>query len=495
MAGLFQGEFFQWTPEDTPGKVISIDRDPDWGHIVEQYSDSRNPPLNRIVEICKGHKVRSVVIEYRYIDLDYRSEHSRFYSTTFRRYPSVCHRLHFFKGSVTGDINSIRKAADSYIGYSVMRPLPNSPVGRTVILPPNELDGGAVCWGTDEVHLWGHTLLARGMPFISQDAQYLRCAHSALWMTMYHATLRHKMPRRLSSDIQEAATGGHVIGRQLPSDGLSVGQMLAALHRLRMSGGPIRLPQDRATSRNDHRLSLPGIACRYINSQLPPIVYSDTHAWVLVGYTFDNDGLEQGDRSAVHDAIRLYRHDDARGPYLPVDDPWNEAEPAHTPWKSAVPPLPQKMYMTGERAESVGDWWLRGLVRSSSGGAIEEIKGDLTVRTYGIGNTEFLQGLEGRVEPDLENFYRTLFLPRWIWVVELMHRPSLHKGDPCVAGEAIIDATASSLATVDDPVVISRRVWNVARAVTPDHGIRRVFHLAKPRLFESGCEGIRGWRP
>src|SRR5579862_7408508 len=94
------GWFFEWSPNDEPGFVMPVlddDDDPGWQELRDTYcSLSRNTPFERIVTIARELEVTSVVVERRYIDHDYRSEHSHFYSTTFKRFPSVCHRLHFF---------------------------------------------------------------------------------------------------------------------------------------------------------------------------------------------------------------------------------------------------------------------------------------------------------------------------------------------------------------------------------------------------------------
>jgi len=49
-----------------------------WSERLRQYArGSVNEPLERIVQIASDHRVEAVLIERRYIDPDYRSEHSR----------------------------------------------------------------------------------------------------------------------------------------------------------------------------------------------------------------------------------------------------------------------------------------------------------------------------------------------------------------------------------------------------------------------------------
>ena len=78
--------------------------------------------------------MRSVVVEQRYLDPDWRSEHGAFHGRLFRRHPSVCHRWHLFTDDVPADLSALRPEA--YRGYVVLRPLPSTPVGRTMIAPP-----------------------------------------------------------------------------------------------------------------------------------------------------------------------------------------------------------------------------------------------------------------------------------------------------------------------------------------------------------------------
>jgi hypothetical protein len=432
-----------------------------------------------------------VVVERRYIDLDYRSEHSRFYSGTFRRYPSVCHRLHFFSSDIDvaddGDLRSLLRQleelrdTENYCGYSIMRPLPTSPVGRTMIAPPSALGRGAVCSVTDSVHLFGIEFRITAVPFISQDAQFSRCAHSAMWMVLYHAHLLYRAPRRLPSDIHDVTLGPEALGRHVPSGGLSPAQVMHGLERLALAPIQIALPASRRESRKGERNSLPAVVCRYINSQMPPIVYSDDHAWVMVGYTRSGRG---------HNRVRLYRHDDARGPYLPVPDPWKERDENYRPWTAAIPPLPQKVYLTGERAELIGrEVFDRRLPLSSA--AAQRLVRDRKIkwRTYATLATRYKAGLSGRVPAEIADEYRLAQWPRYIWVIEAHDDLLRDTGAPSCLGEVIVDATAHHLED-DEPAlaVLAVRVGGEMTLVTPDHDRIRMARTPVPELYDTGCE-------
>ena len=66
--------------------------------------------------------------------------------------------------------------------------------------------------------------------------------------------------------------------------------------------------------------------------------------------------------------VRLWRHDDARGPYLEVADPFDEVDDAHRPWQAAILPLLPQVYVTAERAEAAGEHWFRGYVAQADAG-------------------------------------------------------------------------------------------------------------------------------
>lgn len=479
---------FDWTPGPAPATVLAIADTDDYEPLREYYAPyGKNPPLERVFSLAVEHQVRSIVIEHRYIDLDYRDEHAHFYSTTFRRYPSVCHRLHFFSDVVDPDWANLDRLQDAYCGYAVIRPLERSPVGRTMIKPPPVLLGSQAVAATseDRINLLGTEFRVEAAPFISQDAQYLVCAHASLWMIMYQAYLKHGQPRRLPSDIHEACTGGVVTGRQLPSEGLSVHQMLVGLDALDMPAQRLGLPETREASRAAGGRSLMAIVCRHINSGMPCIVVSDGHAWVVVGYRNAGSG-------PAHDNLVLYRNDDAAGPYVEVNDPWNEQYETHRPWDTAIPPMPRKVYLPGERAEPLATRWLtEAAIFEGAQPYLDALSGQyLTFLTYAIRSNDFKLGTRGRGLGDqISALYRYAQLPRYLWVIEAVDRRLRDGGEPCVIGEALIDATAPTEDKGD--ALLGVHVGGKARLHLPDFDVHWTADWPDFAPYSSGCPLVR----
>ena len=359
-------------------EILESRYDTDWEELAARFDGGReNPALRRVFDVVHQNGASHVLVERGYICRDYRSEHSGFYGTMFREISSRSTRLHFFKRAITvADVEAGALPQAGYLGYTIVRPLAGAPVGRTVISPPSA-PHSRFCVVKDTVDVLGSRLVAAGVPFMSQDGSYLRCAHVAQWMVLYHAYLNGVVARRTPADIQQAGLGGEVVGRQVPSSGLSPAQMLHSLHELGLSPGSEPLPPTREASRQAGSASLPAVLCRYVNSQMPPIIMSNTHVWVVVGYAGDPAKWN-------HDVIRFFRHDDVMGPYLPVSDPWCETQPEYSRWVAAYPPIPRKCYLVADRAELLGEF------------AFEVAEQDCGRRTFAIRSSDFKHGLAER---------------------------------------------------------------------------------------------------
>ncbi len=381
-------------------------------------------PFEVMMRIAVGCGANKVMLERGYIDVDYRSEFVNFYAQTFRALPDRCQRLHFIDAD-----------AERYFGFSVMRPIIGRPISRTVLAPPPGLAPHVSCLTRTRASPYGYVFAVRGFPFISQDYQYGRCAHAAIWMVALYFHLAFRKPRYYISDIVDAARESAYVFRHTPSSGLTHLQISAALDALGMS--PINYILDDLPVGETAET----IACRYLNSRLPVILLGDSHARVLIGYGSDTDGK-----------LFFICNDDARGPYRAIGDaqmPYVDKDVGTPNWERLVVPTPGRIYLSAESAEREG--WLALEQEMRKHPHLKQLvkrceHGEFRLRTYATEIGEYKHKLRSRgLSSDLCSWHARIGSSHWVWVVELQEKEATAKGIDCVVGEVVIDATSDDI--------------------------------------------------
>lgn len=448
-------DFIGWTRRE-PARSFDLHAAGVYQHLMDEYGGTNPKVLGSVLShAVKGLRARGVLVEYRYIDADYRSEHSRFYSTTFRRYPSIAHRLHFFEKlldpKVIADTSeSVDFSEYGYLGYTVIRPIDSSPVGRTMLRPSKALEGHISCTAEAEVNLFGAELTVEAAPFVAQDSQLSVCIHVSAWVCAYYHHLRFGAPRLLAADI----AGFTPIDRDrlVPSAALSVTQLV---HLLNEAGLPpvsydlLDLPGDETPA---------SLACRYLDSGLPVIVAAGGHSFVLVGYRWVEG--RNGRRR-----VQFIRQDDQAGPYQAMENTITFDD--YAPWRHLVIPLPEKVYMSGEGAEKLGRTKIEeALAEADQDDLLAEIRADdspLGYKTSVHLSNDFKTAMRAR-PADIAAAYHWMQLPRWVWVVELVRLDAWHNNGNSVVAEAVVDATGHA----SDERVLAWRIAGGVGWTVPD---------------------------
>jgi hypothetical protein len=444
-----------WIAPDTHGWVLHPQSDSDWNRLLAEYGSTPAGPLGNIVRAVRANRCRTVVVENRYVDPDYRSEYSSFWSRRFLDRPAFARRLHFFRRLITDAEVHKLPANHGYLGYSTLRPLSPGRVGRTMVAPPNRLAAKAtLTLTTDKVSLWGNELEVRAAPFCEQDVEYLRCAHAAAWMCHYYAACEGLVGRKLTADLVDLTPFSGSIDRPLPSKGLYPQQLQSIFgatgqpalfygisHLPSVEGvddPPIEYEADGKTRRPSglYDTRLFSVICRYLNAGFPVLVGTANHAFVMVGWY-----RERGTR------IRFVACDDQHGPYEIVNSPFTDRR---APWQTLMVPLPPKVYLSGEVAESTTHFLIRAWASNAialpswktlAAGLVHK---DISLRTFLRSNVGYKVHLvsQGRGEEAVRAL-RLSRLPHWVWVVEAHDRAARGAGKPSVLAEVVYDSTSS----------------------------------------------------
>ncbi len=190
-------------------------------------------------------KAKTIVVESPYTDGDFLDDYAAYYVRCLGKYRSRCARLHFFQ--VAFDDSGLKKAAKqqskrlrrrtlralqkAYLGFIVVKPLPETVVGRTCLktYPEGERRHYAATRSYD-VHLLGFKLTVESLAFQEQDKVAAACATSAIWSVLQGTGVLFQHEITSPVEITKKATE-HVrdATREFPNAGLYPEQMADAI--------------------------------------------------------------------------------------------------------------------------------------------------------------------------------------------------------------------------------------------------------------------------
>ena len=406
--------------------------------------------------------VKTVLIEYGYVDKDYRSTLYSFYAKKGRAYRRDCVRLHFFNSLVRLDkrrtdlVCEYGTPADHYYGYMVLRPTMTATLGRSVLAPGIRVGaGGRAIQSEHKVRVLGYLLSVWGFPSMEQPADIAVCAHVSCWAILRYYSERFPQYREyLIYDMGRLASPFDP-GGLVPSLGLTVWEA----ERVFQAAGcfPLVVAKKRPKEEEQEEEADEGFyeeMLAYLDSGFPLFVEmrSRLHAVVLVGCCWrERSVVPKRDPSHAWEQVdTLLMVDDNRLPYRSV--PASAASSlAGSPGYSGedfdkfIVALPEKIHFPAPAVGALSDS-LAVVLTQGFGVADESVR----IRRYFMTT---ISGLRGEVREHasqmgdvLVGLLMRLNSAQYVWVVEFCSQEQWDRG--AVAGRAIVDATASQ----QDPV-------------------------------------------
>lgn len=471
-------------------KVESAD---DWKALLARLGRGILPqalvPLRQIFDLARKQDCRTVLIEHRYTDIDFRSEFIAYWAGRHEERHPYARRLHFFASRLNdADVHRIDPSSCGYLGYTILRPAGLGPVGRSVVAVPwQDLGEARAATVKESVSVFGADLSLTGVPFCQQDGEMLRCAHAASWTAHYVNAKRGIAPRRSTAQIAGLAPTQVSPHRTLPSSGLRVEQMAHLFERL---GTPALLydckdlPEVPGVANGRERLE--AVMCKYLTSGFPVVVLTESdHAFTLVGWRWANGKEGKG-------PVEFLACDDQVGPLGRIRVPDGVGD--EFPWTGLMIPLPPKVYLSGEGAELAAYNTLatdvdvaREKRREPSPEAQRIVSGleDRTVgvRSYLMEGRAFKKGLaEIRGDSDAVRLLRLIPLPNWVWIVEFQDQAARRAGKPCVIAQTILDSTTHDALPTQNATALQGGVF----ATEPESVVAK--QDVEPRWFVRASE-------
>ncbi|MEZ6186945.1 MAG: hypothetical protein R3F62_18295 [Planctomycetota bacterium] len=304
---------------------------------------------------------RTLLVESHYVDRHYVEEYSLYYSKCLSPPPAYCSRLLIFgievdeaqfdnwltptqlasEGPAPEDATPA--LGDHFLGYVVIRPLPEVPIGRTV-LSQWEAKPGRKILSTVRyfAHPFGTRLEVKGLAFQQQDAGVAACATTAAWTALQRVCRNEGSRPPTPSEVTQAAVRFSISeGRAFPqTGGLTTGQLCEAVRSFGHSPLVLKCPQlglEKPQPTEPEQVTYFHFMVRaYVRSGIPVILTvknsrGEGHAVTIVG-----DGAEEAwerapiskfDKTSLRvlnlSSTKLYVHDDRLGPYARSLLAWN----------------------------------------------------------------------------------------------------------------------------------------------------------------------------
>lgn len=280
---------------------------------------------------------QTIVLERQYTDRDYLDDYAAYYVRCLAKYPSRCCRLHFFsrsfKRSTFMEVVRGRKpvsALGTYHGFIVVKPLPQTVIGRTCLKTYPGTGGRHYPVKREyTANIMGLRFAVRSLAFQEQDRAAAACATSALWSAFQATGMLFHHLIESPVDITRSATAYFPGQRRVfPNDGLDAGQMGVAIKRVGLE------PE---LAKVNTRLAMQATAYAYLHAGIPPLMlaalfdisdprhplpYGDEdtgHAVAITGYRLGYARCTPypgtGTLFRSSRINRLYVHDDQIGPF------------------------------------------------------------------------------------------------------------------------------------------------------------------------------------
>ena len=427
-------------------KWIKIEKSTDFQQL-EALLDAEYAPKQVIEKLEESitAAVKGILIEYGYVDKDYRSTYYNFYAKKGRRYRDDCVRLHLFDATVSFKSGSLDMSGpdaylgDHYFGYIVLRPTMTATIGRS-ILSPDVRQGarGSVIQSDHEVHVLGHALKVWGFPSMAQHADISVCAHVSCWAILRHYSERYASHRELL--IHDITMMAHPFdpGGLTPALGLNVAQA----ERIFQAAGSYPLI---VSKRSDTDTEFLVQMLAYLESGFPLFVamHGQEHAIVAIGHSW-RASPRPGAPVSGHvwqwvDSISAV--DDNRLPYecVPVV-PDGKHRYSVDAFDSFIVPLPDKIFYPADAVERQSQAMLPLVKAYLSPKPKDELLRRYFIMTLS-GLRKHARENQSQLGEVLVSEIMRMSAARFIWVVEYATAKQWATG--YIHARAILDATAS----------------------------------------------------
>jgi len=385
-----------------------------------------------------GIGAKTILIEHDYISKAYLIDYSNYYSTCFQDYGRKCKRVHFFNESF--DEKKLEKELLSsksdflnnhYLGYIVIKPLPDSIIGPTLLKTYDEErnDGKKRYYPgcrPYKVHLFGREFEINSLAYQEQDTIVAACASVAIW-SAFHKT-SNLFDTNLPSPSEITKQAGNLFlnyGRTFPNPGLDIGQICKAIESVGLVSEVLFSKRFLSEIFLAKRL-----VYAYSKAGLPVLLFMEMddgngHLITINGHSDISVERNKSKEISLYadDIEKFYAHDDQIGPFARIK--FLESDKVETSWwddngntmegaihSVIVPVYPKIRIKFQDVFDKVS---LIDIILFRSNLFQEEIEWDIYLIESNAYKNDILEGESGIKKRLIFKHY-----PRYIWVARAM---------------------------------------------------------------------------
>lgn len=278
---------------------------------------------------------KTLVIESNYMDNHFLDDYSEYYVKCFNNYQKTCNRIHFFSHKfdknyllkVLEGNEDYNKLTESYLGFMVVKKLPQSIIGTTC-LATYSLDDERVFPATRiyHTHLYGIPLQIKSLAYQEQDRVVAACATSSLW-TIFQSTgklFQHQIPSPVKI-TKAAISTAYVDTRSFPNHSLTLEMIASAIRSVGLEPYKVKAENDfilKATVYAYLKAKIPSLMAVSLKNIEKNQTLGMGHAVAITGFKMKKTNkLSQAYGLSLKSSniTKFYVHDDQVGPFARMD--------------------------------------------------------------------------------------------------------------------------------------------------------------------------------
>lgn len=395
-----------------------------------------------------------VVIETEYVDKVYRDSYYRFFSTKLKSYNRNCVRMSFYEplfNTIDEFINaSAENQQEWYDGFLVLRPLPNSCIGRNAISKraKKSAQNYEICLSRIRSTCMGAKVLVKAFPHSSQDGEYMSCAETTIWTMLEYFGNKYSLYRpALPTDVVDSLDSS-AFERMTPTTGLNFQQLSLALKKHGLSTKVYSMHNYASDPIKFQEL----FNC-YLESGFPLAVCLENKS---IGHAVVCVGREKVDITTMTTTTPIFA---GQNNYVfwnrnnnniifnddnyPCYQPTSFSNPTQYYSSTAfvgmyishfIVPLHCKIYLPAEIAIDASNYLAAKVIKASDGSYIKTfLTSNRSYREYLLTNSDFTT--------EQKQAYLQIELPKFVWVTEISTRDQLLRQK--VNSIILLDATGN----------------------------------------------------